>query len=97
MRTKSSVLRSGGLGAPSLTATPMPARAKSTRRPTTLPCLIRSSITGGLAVTTSAGIDLLHHVALLTRDHLVTARALEAGREIADAGDIALGAEHKNL
>src|SRR5215510_5286250 len=55
MRTKSSVLRSGGLGAPSLTATPMPARAKSTRRPTTLPSLIRLSITGGLPVTTSAG------------------------------------------
>src|SRR5262245_22480123 len=55
MRTKASVLLRSGLGAPVLIATPMPARAKSTRRPTTLPSLISLSITGGLPVTTSAG------------------------------------------
>src|SRR5262245_14836517 len=55
MRTKASVLLRSGLGAPALMATPMPARAKSTRRPTTLPLPMRSSITGGLPVTTSAG------------------------------------------
>src|SRR5215831_6740315 len=55
MRTKASVLLRSGFAAPALMATPMPARAKSTRRPTTLPLLIRSSITGGLPVTTSAG------------------------------------------
>src|SRR5262245_23066249 len=37
------------------TATPIPARAKSTRSPTTLPCLMRPSITSGVCVTRSAG------------------------------------------
>src|SRR5580704_2841337 len=36
----------------------MPARAKSTRMPTTLPLLIRSSITGGFNATMSAGAPL---------------------------------------
>src|SRR6266446_6245706 len=44
-----------GLGAPAFTATPIPARAKSTRSPTTLPCLMRLSITSGVWVTRSAG------------------------------------------
>src|SRR5262249_40269169 len=44
-----------GLGRSGFTATPSPARAKSTRSPTTLPCLIRLSITSGVWVTRSAG------------------------------------------
>jgi len=36
---KASVVPMSGFGAPALTATPTPARAKSTRLSTTLPCL----------------------------------------------------------
>src|ERR1700693_1135889 len=54
-RLKASTVPRSSLGAPALTATPMPARAKSTRMPTTLPLLMRSSITGGFNATMSAG------------------------------------------
>ena len=61
-----------GLGAPAFTATPIPARAKSTRSPTTLPCLMRSSITSGVWVTTSAGaLELIFCIIALPSSKLM--------------------------
>jgi len=77
----------------------MPARAKSTRRHhfALLDQVVDHRRIAADDVGRRIGVDLLHHVALLARDHLVTARALETGREIAKAGDITLRAEHENL
>src|SRR6516164_5635492 len=79
-----------GVGAPAFTATPIPARAKSTRSPTTLPCLMRSSITSGVWVTTSAGaLELIFCIIALqleADDDFVAARAFEGGREVAHRG-----------